>query len=234
MRLVSKTGWSDSYRHRPGCTKPNTKKITWTWHHKTTCLGISWQALQHYMIHKGFTPCCLDTAHMAYRSKTKMLRFGFPWFSYPTPTAMDLGEIWKMEKTNEKQYALIHVFFTNHIPCCTPTSVRPISLPLLKRRPNVSASVPSLGVGSLEEIAHETVKVITTCCFIPRLKRLKRSFNKWTTSGRTNDRLWKNKRIYIYIEPKARMKLSNVFLRNLMCWNLFENGGEITHDNTWH
>lgn len=41
---------------------------------------------------------------------------------------------------------------------------------LLKRRPNVSASVPSLGVGSLEEIADEIVKVTTTWCCIPKVK----------------------------------------------------------------
>lgn len=180
MRLVSKTGWSDSYRHRPGCTKPNTKKITWTWHHKTTCLGISWQALQHYMIHKGFTASCLDTAHMAYRSKTKMLRFGFPWFSYPTPTAMDLGEIWKMEKTNEKQYVLIHVFFTNHIPCCTPTSVRPISLPCWNAAPMCR---PPCHLWAWAPWKKSPMRLWRW----PRLDavspRLKRSFNKWTTSG---------------------------------------------------
>lgn len=33
---------------------------------------------------------------------------------------MDLGEVWKMEKTNEKQYVLIHVFFYEPHPMLYP------------------------------------------------------------------------------------------------------------------
>lgn len=101
------TGWSDSYGHHPSCTKPTTKQITWTWHDSNNLDQPKGRTVLHDS--QGIHP--MLSSYSSYGSPFLNQDVAI-WLSYPTPTAMDLGEFSKMGKLMKNRQ--LHMISTTH------------------------------------------------------------------------------------------------------------------------